>query len=321
MKLKSTLFIFILFVAVQFGFSQPVKHNGKLSVNKTHLVNETGEAIVLRGVSYGWHNWWPRFYNAESVKWLAEDWKCSVVRAAMGVGPRNSYLDKKEWSIDKVKAVVDGAIKSGIYVIIDWHSHDIHSEEAVAFFDAMSKEYAEYPNIIYEVFNEPVHDSWEKVKEYSIEVIKAIRKNDPDNVILVGCPHWDQDIHLVADDPITGFDNLMYTVHFYAASHGKQLRDRSDYAIEKGIPIFVSESAGMEATGNGPTDYASWQTWIDWMEANKISWVTWSIADKNETCSMLKRTASDTGNWKLEDLKESGQKTREMLRKFANANK
>src|SRR5690606_27337418 len=124
MKLKTTLFIFILFVTIQFGFSQPVKQNGKLSVSKTHLVNETGETVVLRGVSYGWHNWWPRFYNAESVKWLAEDWKCTVVRAAMGVGPRNSYLDKKEWSIDKVKAVVDGAIESGIYVIIDWHSHE-----------------------------------------------------------------------------------------------------------------------------------------------------------------------------------------------------
>ena len=318
MKLKSTLSIFILFVTIQIGFSQPVKQNGKLSVSKTHLVNETGETVVLRGVSYGWHNWWPRFYSAESVKWLAEDWKCTVVRAAMGVGPRNSYLDKKEWSIEKVKAVVDGAMESGIYVIIDWHSHEIHTGEAVAFFDEMSKKYGQYPNIIYEVFNEPVHDSWEKVKEYSVEVIKAIRKNDPDNIILVGSPHWDQDIHLVADDPITGFENLMYTVHFYAATHGKQLRERSDYAIGKGIPIFVSESAGMEATGNGPMDYESWQTWIDWMEANKISWITWSVADKNETCSMLERSSSDTGKWKLEDLKESGQKTREMLRKFAN---
>jgi hypothetical protein len=43
----------------------------------------------------------------------------------------------------------------------------------------------------------------------------------------------------------------------------------------------------------------------------------WSIADKNETCSMLKTSASDSGNWKEEDLKESGIKTRELLRKLA----
>jgi endoglucanase len=55
------------------------------------------------------------------------------------------------------------------------------------------------------------------------------------------------------------------------------------------------------------------------MEKNKISWITWSVADKNETCSILKTTASDTGNWKEEDLKESGIKSREKLREFAKA--
>ena len=318
MKLKQ-LFLAAALSLITIGFlnAQTVTNNGQLSVKGNYLVNDKGEEIVLRGVSYGWHNWWPRFYNQESVKWLADDWKCTVVRAAMGVGPRGSYIDKKEWSKEKIEAVVEGAIKSGIYVIIDWHSHEIHTEEAVAFFAEMAEKYGKHPNVIYEIFNEPVKDSWEEVKNYSIAVIKAIREKDPDNIILVGSPHWDQDIHLVADDPIEGFENLMYTVHFYAATHEKELRDRSDYAIKKGIPIFVSECAGMEASGNGTIDYKSWNKWIDWMEANKISWVTWSIADKNETCSMVQTSASDTGKWKEEDLKESGIKTREKLRSFA----
>ncbi len=316
MKLKSTLTVLFSLFFVVIITAQPVNENGKLSVNGTLLLNEKGDPIVLRGVSYGWHNWWPRFYNKESVKWLAEDFNCSVVRAAMGVGPRGSYLDKKEWSKQKIEAVVQGAIDNGIYVIIDWHSHELHLDEAKAFFAEMAKKYGNHPNVIYEIFNEPVNDSWEIVKKYSIEVIKAIRENDPDNVILVGSPHWDQDIHLVADDPIQGFSNLMYTVHFYAATHKKELRDRSDYALKKGIPIFISECAGMEASGNGPIDYESWNEWIEWMEANNISWVCWSIADKDETCSMLKPGASDTGNWKDTDLKEWGLKTREFLVKY-----
>ena len=317
MKLKSSYLIIIFLLTVIIGFAQPVKENGKLSVKGTFLINEKGQEITLRGVSYGWHNWWPRFYNEESVKWLAEDFKCDVVRAAMGVGPRGSYLDKKAWSKEKIEAVIQGAIANDVYVIIDWHSHELHQEAAVDFFTEMAKKYGNNPHVIYEIFNEPVRDSWGKVKEYSIEVIKAIRANDPDNIILVGSPHWDQDIHIVADDPIQGFSNLMYTVHFYAATHGKELRERSDYAIKKGIPIFVSECAGMEASGNGPIDYESWNTWIDWMETNKISWVCWSIADKNETCSMLNPSAADTGNWKDEDMKESGLKTREKLRSYA----
>lgn len=309
----------VILIACSAGMvqAQPVKKHGNLSVKGIYLTDMNGNTTVLNGVSLGWHNWWPRFYNKELVNWLASDWKCTVVRAAMGIGPKNSYIDKPEWSKEKIEAVIQGAIENDVYVIIDWHSHSIKLNEAKVFFAEMAEKYGKYPHIIYELYNEPVNDSWQDVKNYSIELIKTIRAIDPDNLILVGSPHWDQDIHLVADDPITGFDNIMYTVHFYAATHGKTLLDRCNYALGKGTPIFISESAGMEASGNGPIDYKAWQKWIDWCAENKISMVTWSIADKNETCSMVKPGAASTGGWKLEDLKESGIKTRELLRKQA----
>lgn len=303
------------------GYAQPVKEHGQLSVKGTKLVDVHGKAVMLAGVSYGWHNWWPRFYNKESVKWLCDDWSCTVVRAAMGVGPARSYLDQPEWSKEKMEAIIQGAIDNGIYVIIDWHSHQIETERAKAFFAEMAEKYSKFPNIIYEIFNEPVRDSWKAVKTYSIEVIQSIRQYDPYNIILVGSPHWSQDLHIVADDPITGFDNLMYTTHFYAATHKQWLRDRCDAAIRKGIPVFVSESAGMEASGNGAIDYGEWNKWIDWMKTNKISWITWSVSDKNETCSMLQPSAASDGNWKESDLKESGIKTRELLRQFSGYSK
>ena len=170
--------------------------------------------------------------------------------------------------------------------------------------------------MIYEIFNEPVEDSWQDVKNYSIKIIEAIREIDPDNLILVGSPHWDQDIHLAADNPIQGFKNIMYTLHYYAATHKQELRDRADYALSKGLPLFISESAGMEATGDGPIDKVEWQKWIDWSEKNNISWLTWSVSDKDESCSILKKGVSDTGPWKEEDLKESGILTRNYLRKL-----
>lgn len=316
MKKLPHLYMVILILLTLAAQAQPVADHGRLSVKGTQLVNEKGVPVMLAGVSYGWHNWWPRFYNQASVKWLANDWQCSVVRAAMGVGPRGSYTDKPEWSVEKITAVIEGALENGIYVIIDWHSHEIKTEEAKAFFSTMAAKYGHHPNIIYEIFNEPVRDSWSDVKAYSVEVIKAIREKDPDNIILVGSPHWCQDLHIVADDPIGGYDNLMYTVHFYAATHKQSLRDRCNYALNKGIPLFVSESAGMEASGNGPIDEQEWQTWIDWMKSHKISWVTWSIADKDETCSMLKPEAASEGGWSEEQIKVSGIKTRALLRAF-----
>jgi len=215
-----------------------------------------------------------------------------------------------------MKNVVNACIKEDVYVIIDWHDHNIHREQAKQFFEMMAKEYGKNPHVIYEIYNEPDYETWPEVKAYSEEIIKTIRANDPDNIILVGSPRWDQDIHLPAADPLKGYDNLMYTVHFYAATHKQWLRDRTDEAMQKGLPIFISECAGMEATGDGPMDYAEWQKWIDWMDARGLSWIVWSVSDKNETCSVLKPSADSKGNWKEEDIKESGIKSRAYLRGY-----
>jgi endoglucanase len=311
-----TLFLFLFLFLFLRSPAQPVNQHGQLKVLGTQLTNENGRPVVLRGMSFGWHNWWPRFYNAGAVKWLKDDWGCNVVRAAMGVEPGDGYIKKPEWSKEKVKAVVDAAIKEGIYVIIDWHSHTIKLEEAKEFFTEMAALYGKYPHVIYEIFNEPERQSWADVKAYSTAIIQAIRRIDPDNIILVGTPHWDQDVHLAADDPISGESNLMYTLHFYAATHKQALRDRGTYALSKGLPLFISESAGMEATGNGPLNEEEWNKWIRWAEDHKVSWITWSVSDKDETCSVLLPSAPSDGNWKETDLKESGTRSRELIRQY-----
>ncbi len=141
------------------------------------------------------------------------------------------------------------------------------------------------------------------MKAYSENLIRTIRAIDPTNIILVGSPHWDQDVHLVADDPIIGESNIMYTLHFYAATHRQYLRDRADYALTKGIPLFVSECASMEATGDGQIDINEWNNWIQWMNTRGTSWVAWSISNKDESCSMLKTSSVQISNWQDEDLK------------------
>jgi endoglucanase len=319
MNFKSKIILLLLGLSCSFANAQFVKKHGQLSVKGTQLVDKNGEAIVLRGLSFGWHNWWGKFYNKGVVKTLYKDWNATVLRAAMGVdADENCYILNPNESKSKIEAVIKAAIEQDIYVIIDFHSHNIHLDKAKLFFDEMSKKYAQYPNIIYEVFNEPDYETWTEVKAYSQEVIKVIRNNDSKNIILVGNPHWDQDIHLAAADPIVGFENIMYTMHFYAGTHGKWLRDRTDDAIKSGLPIFVSESAGMEASGDGPLNVIAWQEYIDWMEERKLSWITWSISSKDETCSMLKKSASSEGNWSDEDLQESGLITRKFLKKHNN---
>lgn len=312
--IKRILILPLLFLIASNADAQPVKDHGKLHVQGTQLTDEHNQPVVLNGMSFGWSCFHPRFYTAGAVKTLAKDWNCSVIRAALGVEPDNGYLKDSARSMQLITRVVDAAIKEGVYVIIDWHCHNIKLEEARAFFKTMANKYHGYPNIIYELFNEPDYETWPQVKAYSIDLISTIRAIDPSNIILVGSPRWDQDVQLPAADPITGFDNLMYSMHFYAGTHKQWLRDRTDEAIAKGLPIFISESAGMEATGDGKIDDAEWQRYIDWMTAKKLSWITWSVSDKNESCSVLNTSAASDGNWSDKDLKESGIKVREYLR-------
>ncbi len=313
-KICSTIFLLSFFITV---IAQPVKEHGQLKVVGTKLTDAKGKPIALHGMSLGWHNLWPRFYNAGVVKTLAKDWNCTVVRAAMGIELNDSgYLKNPKSSIAKIKAVVDAAIMEGIYVIIDWHSHNIKQQEAIFFFAAMATEYGKYPNVIYELFNEPDYETWPEVKAYSEALIKTIRSIDPDNIILVGSPKWDQDIQLPAADPIKGYDNLMYTMHFYAGNQKQWLRDRTEEAINKGLPIFVSECAGMEASGDGPIDQDEWDRFVNWMNDKGISWIAWSVSDKAETCSVLNPSAASNGQWKEQDLKDWGKITKDFLRKY-----
>jgi endoglucanase len=298
------------------GGSTPVGRNGQLGIVGSKLSDQCGQPIMLRGHGFGWDNWWPQYYNANVVSWLTEDWCVDVLRPAMGIEPEGAYLENPSASRARIQAVVDAAIAEEIYVIIDWHAHDMHQNEAIEFFSDMAETYGAEPNVIYEIFNEPEDDeTWGQVKAYAEAVIAAIREHDPDNLIIVGNPEWDQRIDLVAEDPITSDANVLYSVHFYAAAHGEWLRERTAAALADGIPVIVSESSGSEASGLGGNDYQEWEAWFDFMEENQVSWIHYSISDKeDETISVLEPGASESGGWGPNELTETGEYVREVLR-------
>jgi endoglucanase len=300
------------------GRTTPVSRYGQLSIQGARLVSASGEPVVLRGKAFGWDNWWPQYYNADVVQWLRDDWCVDVVRPAMGIEPDGAYLKNPEASKGRITAVVEAAIDAGVYVIIDWHAHNLHQAEAVAFFSEMAERYGKHPHVIYEIFNEPEKDeTWQQVKDYATAVIAAIRQHDPDNLVIVGSPEWDQRIDTVAADPLKDQTNVAYSVHFYAGTHGQWLRDRMQAAIDAGIPVFVSESSGAEASGQGKNDYEQWKAWVDFMEKNQVSWLNYSVSDKaGETISVLKPGARAAGGWTDADLTESGQHVRKLLRSY-----
>jgi len=295
------LTLFILFASISIHSETAVEKHGQLKVVGNKIVDQHGEPTQLRGMSFFWSQWMGKFYNKLLVNWLVDDWKVTVVRAAMGAKHEESQSGYIYDGAEKQKVidVVEASLRKGIYVIIDWHDHYAHEnvKEAKRFFQDMAKRYGKHPNVIYEIFNEPIKVSWsEVVKPYAETIISAIREIDPDNLIIVGTPSWCQDVDEAAKDPLSG-ENLVYALHFYAATHGADIRDKAQFALDKGLPLFVSEFGTCLASGNGFLDSSETEVWFRFMDENKLSWCNWSIADKDETASALLPGTRCTGSW------------------------
>ncbi|KAJ8924554.1 hypothetical protein NQ315_000703 [Exocentrus adspersus] len=276
-----------------------VSKHGQLSVKGTNLVDENGDVFQLKGMSLYWSIWQPQYWNQESVDGILKYCHSNVVRAPMGVGYSNGYLADKEEQMKLVETVVEAAIKDDMYVIVDWHEEnaDSHEEEAVDFFDKISKKYGKYPNILYETFNEPTNQSWsDTIKPYHEKVIKAIRANDPDNIIICGSGQWSQKVDEPADDVIKG-TNIMYTLHFYAGTTTQWLRDRAQDAIDKGLPIFITEYGTFNVTEDLDKQVVypeESQLWWDWLDENQLSYTNWAICDvKGAGSAILPDTPAD----------------------------
>jgi len=296
--------------------------HGLLEVNGNRIVNKNNEPVSLAGNSFFWSNdgWGgEKYYNSEVVSWLKEDWNTSIVRASMGVEDPGGYLDNKTANKDRVKIIIDAAIQEGIYVIVDWHSHhaEDYVDEAIIFFEEIASLYGDNDNVIYEIYNEPLDISWsETIKPYAISVISAIRAIDPDNLIVVGTPEWSQRIDLAAADPILGFPNIAYTLHFYTVYHHQWLRDRASAALDDGIAIFVSEWGSI---GYSIVDTEA-NNWMTWCFTNKIIHCNWAVNDKEEEWSILVPGASTNGNWNDNDLTEAGKLAKNIILNWPSAN-
>jgi len=328
----------------------PVDRYGYLSIsgNKMRGSKSGATDVQLRGMSFFWGNagegagW--SFYNEGTVAWMVHDWKVDVLRAAVGVfnetgqsggGGNPGYLDgaaDQQWGL--LKTVVEASIRRGIYVIIDWHTHQAENNTNGArdFFIRAAKEWGEYPNIIYEVYNEPINQSWSQILTYSNTVITGIRTQEAanarskhNNVVIVGTPGWSSfgghssdQTSTISSSPITAGSgaNIAYCMHFYANTSGHDTyRARVTSMLNANRAVFVSEWGTSAANGSGGINTTNSTTWLDHLDAAKVSWVNWSITNKDESSAAIRNAVtSKTGGWSTSDLTPSGVYVRERLR-------
>ncbi|MGN0145309.1 MAG: cellulase family glycosylhydrolase [Clostridium sp.] len=283
----------------------------QLKIVGSQLCDSDGKPIQLKGMSSHGLQWYGDYMTYDNMKYLRDDWGANVIRAAMYTD-QDGYISNPEATKEKVKRIVQDAIDLDMYVIIDWHilydnNPNTYKIQAKSFFEEMAELYGNYPNVIYEICNEPNGDvTWSgDIKPYAEFLIPYIRAIDPDNIIIVGTSSWSQDVDIAANDPLS-YPNIMYACHFYSGTNGDYLRNKIDTALSKNAAVFVSEWGTSAASGNDGIYLDEAQVWIDYMNDKKISWCNWSLCDKDESSAALKPGTSPTKGLTDSDLSPSG---------------
>jgi aryl-phospho-beta-D-glucosidase BglC (GH1 family) len=312
LKLAAVVCLTVLPFAHSYAATAVATH-GALSVNGNQILGADGKPASLAGPSLFWSNtgWGAdRYYNADVVAYVQKDWNATIIRAAIGADKNGGYAADPEGNFAKAERVIDAAIAQGIYVLVDWHAHDAQKNPqlAISFFEKIAHKYGNTPNVIYEIYNEPLQNvDWSKqIKPYAEQVISKIRAIDPDNLIIVGTQTWSQDVDKAAADPIKGFSNIAYTLHFYAGSHKQDLRDKAQAAMDKGIALMITEWGTVNANGDGGVDKKETELWLNFARKNNLSMCNWALNDKKEGASQLKPGTKADAKWTDADLTESG---------------
>ncbi|MCR5587717.1 MAG: glycoside hydrolase family 5 protein, partial [Lachnospiraceae bacterium] len=215
---------------------------------------------------------------------------------------------------------IKAATDLGMYVILDWHIHAENPwttiENAKTFFTTYATKYKDYDNILFEICNEPTGVQWytggEDLYSYCKTIIEIIRDCGSDAPIICGTNTWSQDVdevvgHDLNDLTDDGFENILYTLHFYSASHYENIMNKATTAYNAGIPLFVTEFGTCDASGNGGYDFDNATAWIEFLDNMGVNYCNWSLCNKAEAASMLSSDCTKTtGGWTADDLSESG---------------
>lgn len=308
----------------------PVGKHGKLAVKNVDgytapvLTDESGAPVQLRGASTHGMHWFPQYINKSAFQTLRDDWGVNLMRLVCY--PRDvgsvGYLtggDSTKQQLDTlIQNGVQYATELGMYAIVDWHVHaynpNEYLQEAKTFFTKYATMYKDQNNVLYEICNEPTNTPWysgsgNDLYTYCKEVIQTIRAIDSDAIIICGTNTWSQDVEEVAAHPMKdlGYDNIMYTAHFYAATHYSGLMDKVRKATQDGTPIFVTEFGVCSADGNGSYDTANADKWVAMMDELNISMACWSYSNCNEKSAYFVNSCSNAqGDWTAGNLTTTG---------------
>lgn len=262
-----------------------------LSISGRYIKNQNGKTVILRGVSLvGISVANSRTRHANALIDMATDnangWYARVVRLPVYPdaidGQPGWRANPDAYFTNHLDPAVQHCISKQIYCIIDWHYiKDYNSSEVDtatrAFWNYVAPKYANSPNVIFELYNEPIYpDSWTTWKRTAQPWVDIIRAAAPKNLILIGGPRWSQNVAEAATSPFTG-SNLAYVAHLYPEHGGQSIWDDWFGNSSSTVPYFITEW-GWQRGGNFPTNGTKTGYGVPYsayLDSKGVSWTAW----------------------------------------------
>ena len=302
----------------------PYGKHGKLHVDGIYLKDSHNEKYQLRGASLHGLQWdvGYNYISKASFQSLRDEWGVTAVRLPVYV-TQGGYTEGAASAMDtRIQNAVKYATDLGMYILIDWHVHDAYGNpanpntwksQATSFFEKYAKMYKDYGNVLFEICNEPVSSPWYEghsndLYSYANSIVGVIRKYT-DAIVIAGTNTWSQQPDQVIGHKLS-YKNVMYTVHFYAATHiggdGNWVYDNVKKALNNGVPVFCSEFGICDASGNGSYNIDSANKWMSLFDQYSISYFCWHLSNKGESSAYLKSSCSKKSGWTNNDLSTTG---------------
>lgn len=292
-----------------------VSKYGLLNTKGGAVCDASGNKVSLMGPSFFWSCSAPLWWTKETVNFLVKNYNIQIIRLPVSIAPgdntwvdnsatwnEDNYLHRPEYTRELVDEMVKAAIENDIYVIIDFHEH--YAEHWVDlskdFFSYFATKWGEYPNVMYEIFNEPMQNTENgTVVEYAKQIIPVIRAIDPDNIIIVGSKQYSRE-----PDNVTaageGQSNIAYTWHGYV-EWGHQGDWNGKNSWNNGVPIVVTEWGLNWSKNDGGL--------LNLYKEKSLINCFWSMSNKggdDAKWSILKDDVFKISDWSDSDMTENG---------------
>lgn len=271
--------------------SSKFKSTPWLHVDGIDIKDPRGNKVVLRGVAIPdlANNDYRKGADKSATQLIdmltdkANGWYTAVIRLTVTpTGTLGYNANPERYYYKYIKPAVEKCVTKGVYCIIDWHYVEDPTKldsETRAFWTDIAPKYKDYPNVIFEVFNEnSTRMSWAKWKKVVQPWVNLIRSYAPNNLVLVGAPQYSQHLYDAPNNPIQS-KNIVYVAHIYPGLD-KSLWDEWIFSAANRIPIFVTEW-GFRKGAEYPTSGTVTSFGIPLkqkLEQYNLSWTCW-VAD------------------------------------------